>query len=803
MSEALSINEVLKLGVAAHKRGHLKEADRYYTLVLKTDATHPAANQNMGILAIDLGELDKSIEFFETAIRAAPQKVQYKVSLIEALFRLGRVDEATRLTDEAIKSNPSSEILKSYQKRSILLKLEKQPEERTQVLVDLNKYTLSQALRFAKKQYKAGAIEKSRAIYREILAVYPGNKKAKQGILQIAQSPKREDIERLDPPDSLMNSVMKLYQGNEYELVLARVQKLLKNYQSSVLLLNIYGVSLARLGRYTEAIEYYDRAIAVEPNFAEVYNNKGNALREVGEVKEAVKIIQRAIKLNPTYVEAYYNLGLVYQKSGDNERAIKNYTKSIALKPTYIDAHFNLARAYQEIGEVEKILKHYLEVVHLNPEHVGAHINLGIEYKKQEKNSLAIKHLSQATKLAPNYGDAYYNLANAQLQKGDTVSAQENYLKAVDMDPNHAQAWNNLGVLYQNIGNREQAIICYETVIRLREDKATAHRNLSTLIKYEKDHPHLQQLLALQADPKLTDKSRCEIFFALAKAYEDMKSYREAYDFYRRANRSRRQILKYSFDNDRRIFQSLALNQAGLKKYALSSQFYTSYQPIFIVGLPRSGTTLVEQIISSHSKVSGLGELNYVHRLGFHLAHDENRLSLKSIEKLRENYFSYVSDHNPETPIITDKMPSNFMYLPLICAAFPEAKIIRVSRSMEAICWSNYTHYFSNNAHGYSYDLNDMINYYKMYKNLMSQWDEHYSDRIVDVNYEKLTETPESEIKKILELLDLEFEPDCLTPEKNPSIVKTASVDQVRRKIYTGSSKRWERYAPFLKNIFQ
>jgi hypothetical protein len=218
--------------------------------------------------------------------------------------------------------------------------------------------------------------------------------------------------------------------------------------------------------------------------------------------------------------------------------------------------------------------------------------------------------------------------------------------------------------------------------------------------------------------------------------------------------------------------------------------------------MPRSGTSLVEQIISSHPTVTGAGELTSVFQYGFNLATNSMKITQGDLEKFRANYLTDLNTISNGKNIITDKMPHNFRFIPLICAAFPEAKIIHTKRNAAATCWSNFKHYFASNGLGYSYDLEDVVAYYDLYADLMGLWMEDYSDQIYTLNYEKLTIDQEAETKALIQYLDLEWDEACLSPQNNRRNVRTASKQQVRQKVYQRSSEAWRKYEPFLGNLF-
>ena len=265
----------------------------------------------------------------------------------------------------------------------------------------------------------------------------------------------------------------------------------------------------------------------------------------------------------------------------------------------------------------------------------------------------------------------------------------------------------------------------------------------------------------------------------------------------------RKKLLNYSIDQDKSLFSELKSAQADLLKNALDiKESSTNPTPIFILGMPRSGTTLVEQIVSAHSKVNGAGELDHVSKFGGHLVLDSVLIKTEAISEFRNKYLSELLKLSNGKQFVTDKMPQNFRFIPLIYAAFPEAKIIHVQRNAAATCWSNYRQYFKSNGLGYCYDLKDVVTYYKLYRDLMKLWQSYYDDRIYNLNYDSLTTDQENQTRKLIKYLRLDWEKACLSPHQNKRSVRTASQQQVRKKVYQGSSEAWRKYEPYLNGAF-
>jgi hypothetical protein len=332
---------------------------------------------------------------------------------------------------------------------------------------------------------------------------------------------------------------------------------------------------------------------------------------------------------------------------------------------------------------------------------------------------------------------------------------------------------------------------------------AEAHHNLSALKKYTYSDPQIVQMEKLYAGTNISDGNHCQLCFALAKPSEDLGNLEEAFRYLKEGNALRKKILNYDIVQDEEIFSRIKETANSFRNFSFDAPGDENIPtPILILGMPRSGTTLVEQIISNHSKVTAAGELRFLKMFGSSLAEGKVEVSGDKLRTARNQYLNELIKLSVGRPFVTDKMPSNFFYIGLICSALPEAKIIHVKRNPAATCWSNYKQNFAVKGLGYSYDLLDVVHYFQMYEELMLFWDEHYPGKIYHLDYEQLTTDQESETKKLIQYLGIDWEDACLFPEENKRYVKTASNLQVRKKVYKGSSEEWKKFEKYLDRAF-
>jgi tetratricopeptide (TPR) repeat protein len=360
-----------------------------------------------------------------------------------------------------------------------------------------------------------------------------------------------------------------------------------------------------------------------------------------------------------------------------------------------------------------------------------------------------------------------------------------------------------MGVVFQGQGKLEEAITAFNKGLLIKPDSAEAHRNLSALKIYTYSDPQIVQMGKLYIDANISIESRCHLCFALAKSSEDLGNLEEAFRYLKEGNTLRKKILAYDIVQDEEKYSKIKETADSFKNISFDvSRDKSIPTPIMILGMPRSGTTLVEQIITNHSKITAAGELDFLKMFGSGLAEGKVEVNVDKLKTLRNQYLNEIKKLSVGRDFVTDKMPSNFFYIGLICSALPEAKIIHVKRNPAATCWSNYKKHFETKELGYCYNLTDVVHYYQMYEELMLFWGTRYPGKIYHLDYEQLTTDQESETKKLIQYLEIDWEETCLFPERNKRFVETASSMQVRKKVYKGSSEEWKKFEKYLERAF-
>ena len=458
----------------------------------------------------------------------------------------------------------------------------------------------------------------------------------------------------------------------------------------------------------------------------------------------------------------------------------------------------SLLKEYQT-GQYSDAEKLAISITKQFPEHQFAWKVLAAVLKQTGRISESLITCQKSVQLDPQDSEAHNNLGVTLQGLGKLEEAEASYRQAIALKPNYAEAYNNLGITLKIQDRLEDAEASYRQAIALKPNYAEAHRNLTSIKRFDTQDEQYLKMQELYLNENISKQQLYQINFALAKACEDLEDFEQAFNHYREGNELRKNLLNYDISQDIELFNQLKTNYSQIKQNSLKPKsLINKLMPIFIVGMPRSGTTLIEQIISSHSEVSGAGELSFVGEFGGAIARGLSDPNIDALLDFREKYLIKLKNFSNGNLIVTDKMPQNFRFIGLLAATFPEAKIVHVKRNPAAVCWANYKTDFVSNKMGYCNELDNIIKYYGLYKNLMEFWAKQHPNRIYDADYELITVNQENETHQLIDYLGLDWEDNCLFPQDNTRSVATASNIQIRKKVYQGSSQQWKKYKPFL-----
>ncbi len=537
---------------------------------------------------------------------------------------------------------------------------------------------------------------------------------------------------------------------------------------------NDYGRVLNNLRELTLARQAFASAVALDPGMAEAHNNLGHVLRAQNEASAAAESFRTAVQLKPDYAQAFENLGTVLALMGDHEEAIEAFEQALALRPASADAHLNLAGLYR---------------VQNAPDEAEAHI-------------LA------ALKLAPELVDAHIQLASLLESRGELTAAAARYREALVLHELHPQALAGLADLCDKSGDYNDGLALLAPGLAAHPDEPGLAVARARLLRRKGEAD--QALAALAAI-----RSRCpqqterlpRYFFTLGDLYDERGEFDAAFAAYRQAN----QLKEETFDPADIVEAVDALTGVfdGGFFDRNSAQGNPSERPVFIVGMPRSGTSLVEQMLASHPEVHGAGELRLIVDAVRNLGADPDvsghypecvpGLSADKISALADQYLEAIAALDNQATRVTDKMPHNFLHLGLIRLLFPRARIVHCRRHPLDTILSCYFQDFASTAMAFSNDLEHLAIYYRQYHRLMQHWHKVLPGGFHEVQYEALVNAPQERAAALLDWLGLSWSDEVLEFHRNRRIVKTASHAQVRQPVYRRSVARHERYAKHLQ----
>lgn len=644
-------------------------------------------------------------------------------------------------------------------------------------------------------RHQAGDLPAAEALYRQVLAVQPAHADGLHLLgLVLAQSGRPEDAVPL-------------------------IRRAIAARPDFDLALYNLGNVLRRLERLGEAVDAYQGALRLRPNAPNVLVNLGAVLRSLGRLDEAVEAYRRALVVNPADAAAHYNLGCALQQMGRGEEAVRAYRQALALKPNDPDAWANLGAALLALarpGEAVAAARRRTELEPTSAEAFGA---LAAALLAAGLADPAVQAARCAVQLQPGDAGAHIHLGNALLERGGLEAAVAAYRRAVSLAPDDAPGWVNLAIGLQEAGDAAGAAAAVARALAVDPGSAAAWAVRAGLKTFQAGDPDLAALSSLLADGDARPlDDRVDLEFTFGKALMDAGEIDAAFAHLAAGNRLHRAGLGYDVRDDvaqfAEIARALGGENLGLQDLAgRAGRGVPSDLPVFIVGMPRSGTTLVEQILASHPDVFGAGELPVLEgilmeRLGVPLSPTARArrlagLSPEDLQAMGGAYVARVSALSPGSRRVIDKMPSNFRLAGLIHLILPNARIIHCRRDPVDTCLSCYTRKFSR-GQDFAYDLGELGTYYRAYEDLMAHWRQRLPpDRFMEVAYEAVVDDLEGQARRLIAFCGLDWDDACLAFHQTSRQVRTASVNQVRQPLYRGSVARWKAFEAHLGPLLE
>ena len=577
---------------------------------------------------------------------------------------------------------------------------------------------------------------------------------------------------------------------------------------------NNLGIVMFEQRDFEGAAAAYRAALKLAPEYPEAHNNLGNALRALGQVDASVECYEHAIELRDNYAEAYNNLASALRNRLDNEAAELALRRAISLRPDYLDARTNLVAlliACERLEEAGHVVSETLKTLPDNPAALVLAARLHVA-RHAFQNARAILDGVLAT--SPDNVDALVLRAQVAHETDDFAVSLADYERAVELRPDHLEAMNGLGITLKSLGRLDEARTWLGKALDLAPGHSGVFANLVDLERFTPDHPlFLKMRATLQGMPDRTGGAAIALNYALGKVYDDMGDYEAAISHFIAGAEGKRKTVNYDEAESGAFFEGI--REAYSKSYFEDPPYAgnPSTAPIFIVGMPRSGSTLTEQIVSSHPAVHGAGEVKYLSaalgalrgRYPSLPKYPKMVRSLKGLhfDSLAATYLSQLLAGANGAERVTDKLLSNFLFVGLIHTLFPDAKIIHTTRNPVDTCLSTFTKLFKDEM-AHSYDLGELGRYYVRYQTLMAHWREVLPPGVMlDVSYEEMVEDTEAKSREVIAFLGLPWDKRCLAFHESTRPVKTASVSQVRQPIYSTSVARWRRYGAALDPLIE
>lgn len=601
------------------------------------------------------------------------------------------------------------------------------------------------------------------------------------------------------------------------------------------------GQCLITLKRFADAREHINAALTKFPNFANAYEMHGDLLLLEGQFEKSIEAYQYVQQVQP-------NRAHVTAKIERANELVKSLVAGTSKQPQDFSFTEELKQAQQfkQDGEPEKAEDIYRTVLRKNPNHseamrllagvaathnnyIDAEILLLRSVEKSPNFSRAwldlskmqlelgkypdaLKSAEHLVHLSPDIAESLVALANTQAQSNFTELAIESYRKAIDLSPSHQAAFSGLAHQLKTVGRQHEAIEAHRQNIDANPSNTESYWNLANLKTFRFEASEVDTMEQLLEDTELEDLSVVQLCNALGLEYEGRKDYERAFHYFERCNETRRQSEKYDPVGHEMLIKQI-IN-------IFDTDFFQQHKglgnpdrsPILVVGLPRSGSTLIEQILASHSQVEGTHELSDLAQMlqnlrknsprGTHFPENMRENKLQSWHEIGDQYLQRTEKYRSGMPHFIDKNPNNFIYCGLLQLILPNAKIINARRHPLDSTFGSYKQLFAS-GQPFSYDLCELGEYYIEYQRLMEHWHQVIPGKVLDVNYEDVVADLDTQVKRILDYCELPFEESCLRFHETDRAVKTASSEQVRKPIYASSVNLWKNYEPYIEELIE
>ncbi|MBF0368763.1 MAG: sulfotransferase [Magnetococcales bacterium] len=566
--------------------------------------------------------------------------------------------------------------------------------------------------------------------------------------------------------------------GMDPESALSQARTLVKRFPKEWSAWRLLAQLERQAGQAQGALTTLEKGLKQLPQTASLWFERGHLLRLAGHHKPAIESLSQALILEPTLISALEEMGLILMGLGQIKQAAAFFQKIVAQDPNHLTALNNLAIIAVRMGDYQTGERLYRHGLAQHPHQAILHCGLGSLLKGTNRHEAAETSYRQATQLAPHFAPAWFGLGGIALDRGELKAAREHFLKALEQHPDFGEVWPHL---------------------------AKTHRY------GPQDQEEIQKMEAALNNPHLSATGRIDLHFALGKVHDDCQAWDRAFHHYDQGNILKRPQAPFDSEAHIQLVQRLIARFSPEWFEKWRDGGLASRRPIFVVGLPRSGTSLVEQILASHPQAFGAGELEHMHALSQTLPTRLNHkapypdtleaLTLPHLRRLGQDYLQEIDALSQGAARVINKMPGDFFHLGLIRTLFPKATLIHCRRNLLDTALSIYFQNFLP-SHGYAFSLDGIAAYVEGYATLTEQWRNCFPD-LLEIIYEDLVTEPEPHIRRLIDHCGLEWDPACLSFHRSRRMVNTASNAQVREPVHRRSVARWEHYQEYIQPLVQ
>lgn len=682
--------------------------------------------------------------------------------------------------------------------------------------------SIEQALALASQHQETGRLAEAENILKKILQAQPGH------------------------PYALHTLGIVAHMAGKTELGAELLGQAIKNNSKVALFYTNRAEMLRLLKRLDESVVHGKKAVALDPKMVSAHSNLGIAYYDQGEFDKAEKCQKTALKLNPDFPPALNNMGSILREREDRDGAMKYYRRAAQVNPNNVESLNNLGTTMTESDRPDEALKILDQALAKNPRYAEAHCNRGFAYIALEKYAEALPCFETALKIRPEYAEAYQGISRVFKEVYELDKAETFALKGIEIDPELAEGHTGLGSIYLAQGHPDKALACFEKALELEPELPSARMGMGNIYLEEGRFKEAEEIFGGIIDNKkerigalfslaqtkkvkpgdkviamvedeaknigsLSESKSIYVHFALGKIHDDLGDTDRAFPHFIEGCRIKRSQIEYDPAEKDAYFNDI--------KNIFSKSFIKDHKghgdpsnvPVFVLGMPRSGTTLTEQIIASHPDVFGAGELFDLINLAQRTEKLDDPqfpanmkdLTPQRMAEMGHKYAQGLQARKPGARKVTDKMPINFVHVGLIHLILPNAKIVHVNRNPLDTCISCFTRLFAHNQNQ-TYDLKELGRFYRGYHHLMKYWRTTLpKGAFYDVQYEALVDDTETEAKRLIDYCGLEWNESCLAFHKNKRNIRTASLTQVRQPIYKTSVARWKKYEKYVGPLIE